>query len=117
MAKNLKKELIDLKIKSKILDEECCFSEENKEYEQLVKDGMPLPKGVYPYINDDGKPSAKYFYKVTGSEFTQDELMEYIALKQLKMVRTIKNCALYFTITSIIASIIGAISAISFLVK
>ena len=112
MAKNLKKELIDLKIKSKILDEESCSSVENKEYEQLVKDGMPLPKGVYPYINDDGKPSTKYFYKVAGSEFTQDELMEYIALKQLKMVRTIKNCVVYFTAISVAGSIVGAIYAL-----
>jgi hypothetical protein len=117
MAKNLKNELIDLKVKSEILNKISCSPAKNKEYEELVKNGMPLPKDVYPYINDDGEPSSKYFYEVKGSEFTQEELMEYIALKQLRMVNTIKKCALYFTITSIIAYIIGAISAISFLVK
>ncbi len=117
MAKNLKNELIDLKVESKILNKISCSPEKNKEYEELVKNGMPLPKDVYPYMYDDGEPSSKCFYEITGPELTQEELMEYIALKQLRMVNTIKKCALYFTITSIIASIIGVISAISFLAK
>ena len=117
MAKNLKRELMDLKIESEILNKTYCSPEQNKMFEELLNAGQPLPSGIYLCIKEDGEPSVKYFCEISDSGLTQGELMEYIALKQLKMVKTIKNCAVYFTALSIISAVVGFIMTLIIISK
>ena len=100
--KNLRKELRAYKFKFDLLQKIPCDKEENKKYQKLVENGEELPKDVYCYVFDDGTPSTTEFYTVYEADLTEAEIAEYLAYKQLDLIRTIKNCAVFFTVLAII---------------
>lgn len=104
----MKKEKIDLrselrayKFELDLLQRIPCSKEENQEYARICKEGGELPKGVYAYVSTNGEQSAE-FYTIYEAELTEQELAEYLALRKLSMLRTIKNCVLFFTVLTII---------------
>lgn len=98
----LRDELNDYKLEFGLKEKRLCSTEENKRYQNLIKNGEKLPDGVYTEIDADGEISTNSFYTMVDTDLTDDEIKEYIALKQLKLIKTIKNCVLFFTILTLI---------------
>ena len=48
---------------------------------------------------------------------TEEEIAEYLRYKELKMLRTIKNCVVFFTTLAVISLVCGALSAITLLMS
>lgn len=103
----LREELRQYKFKHNIFRKVPCSKEENAEYHQWIKNGGELPEGVYAENNSayDGDTFAYEFYTIEESDLTESEIREYLAYKQLDYIRTIKNCVLFFTVSTIIGMI------------
>ena len=89
---------------------------ENKEFQKMKNDGEPLPDGVVEYTVT-GEPIGE-FYHLYQANLTEAELTEYLTYKKLKMLRTIKNCIVFFTVMTVISltlAIIGAFAGVSVL--
>ena len=107
------KEIVDLreelryhKFEFDLLQKVPCTKQQNKELQQLLKDGSSLPEGVYAYVYDNGEMSTTMFYTVLESDLTESEIREYLTYKQLSLIKTIKNCVLFFTVLTIIGMLI-----------
>lgn len=98
------REILNLKLKHRILKETTCSEEESKEYAQMLKDGLPLPDGVH-----EPEFEGCAFFKTEGSELTEQETYQLLALRKLDYLRTIRNCALFFTIGAIISMVVALI--------
>ncbi len=104
---NLRDELHSYKFAFDLLQRIPCSKEENKEYKAILKNGGSLPEGVFPYVYEGGEEPNGEFYTIYETDLTQAELDEYIAYKQLYMIRTIKNCVVFFTVLAVISLIIA----------
>ena len=107
------KEIVDLreelryhKFEFDLLQKVPCTKQQNKELQQLLKDGSSLPEGVYAYVYNSGEMSTTEFYTVLESDLTESEIREYLTYKQLSLIKTIKNCVLFFTILTIVGMFI-----------
>ncbi len=107
MAKkiDLRKELEEQRYEWGLLQKIPCSKEDNKRYCQMLKDGESIPQGVYRYVDGAGV-EMNSFYSIYQSDLTQEEQDELLKLEKLSMIRTIKNCAIFFV----------ALTAISLLV-
>lgn len=101
---NLKKELRSYKYEFNLLQRIPCSKQENKEYQKLLKEGGTLPEGVLAYVYD-GQPSTSEFYTVHEEDLTDAEIAEYLTYKQLSLIKTIKNCVMFFTVLTIIGMV------------
>ncbi len=104
---NLRKRLTEYKMDFDLLEKIPCSQEENKEYEQLLKEGKPLPEDVFPYIYDDGEVSTSEFYTVYEAELSEAETMQYLTFKKLYYLHTIKICVVFFTVLTVIGLVAG----------
>lgn len=102
---NLRDKLRAHKFEFDLLQKIPCTKQENKEYQQLLKEGGSLPEGVYAYTYDTGETSTSEFYTIYETDLTESEIREYLTYKQLSLIRTIKNCVLFFTILTIIGMV------------
>ena len=100
---NLRDELRAHKFEFDLLQKIPCTKQENKEYQKLLKDGDTLPDGVYAY--DNGQMSPTEFYTIYETDLTESETREYLTYKKLSLIRTIKNCVVFFTVLTIIGMI------------
>ena len=96
---NLQKELQDLRREYGIAQGLFCPQKDNEKYAQMVKDGNPLPDGIYEYKDSS---LAKKFYTVCAPDISADEIAELLTYKKLGYLRTIKNCLVYFVALTII---------------
>lgn len=97
---NPKAELQSLRQEYRITQRVPCSKEDNKKYAQMVKDGQPLPAGVYDYNYENTESE---YYTIYTPDISNDELLEMLTYKKLGYLRTIKNCAVYFVVLSVIA--------------
>lgn len=97
---NPKAELQSLRQEYRISQRVPCSKEDNKKYAQMVKDGQPLPAGVYDYQYENTESE---YYTIYTPDISTDELSELLTYKKLGYLRTIKNCAIYFVVLSVIA--------------
>lgn len=97
---NPKAELQSLRQEYSISQRVPCSKEDNKKYAQMVKDGQPLPAGVYDYQYENTESE---YYTIYTPDISTDELSELLTYKKLGYLRTIKNCAIYFVVLSVIA--------------
>ena len=97
---NPKAELQSLRQEYRLSQRVPCSKEDNKKYAQMVKDGQPLPCGVYDYKYENTESE---YYTIYTPDISADELAELLAYKKLGYLRTIKNCAVYFVVLSVIA--------------
>ena len=102
---NLRDELRSHKFEFDLLQKIPCSKQENKEYQNLLKAGGVLPDGVFAYVYDNGETSTSEFYTVYETDFTEAEIQEYLTYKQMSLIRTIKNCVVFFTVLTIIGMI------------
>ena len=102
---DLREELRTHKFEFDLLQKIPCTKQENKEYKKLLKDGGTLPEGVFAYIYDTGETSSELFYTIYEPDLSESEIREYLTYKQLSLIRTIKNCVLFFTVLTIIGMV------------
>ena len=102
---NLREELRTHKFEFDLLQKIPCTKQENKEYQQLLKDGGTLPEGIFAYVYDTGETSTSDFYTIYETDLSESEIREYLTYKQLSLIKTIKNCILFFTVLTIIGMV------------
>ena len=105
---DIKQKLRSYKFEFDLLQKLPCSQEENKAYLDLLKAGQPLPEGVFRYEYQSGIESDE-FYTVYAPELTADEIAEYLTYKKLHMLRTIKNCVVFFVVLTVIFLVLGFI--------
>ena len=103
--RNLRDELRSYKFEFDLLQKIPCSKQENKDYQNLLKNGGVLPAGVYAYVYDDGETSTTEFYTIYETDLTESEISEYLTYKKLSLIKTIKNCIMFFTVLTIIGMI------------
>ena len=109
-SKSIKEQLDEYRLKYDLYDQRLCTDEENEEYRKLLKQGEKLPDDVYPLdsdwrnVNNSGKTE---FCRLIRPELTQEEITEYLMYKKLDMLKTIKNCVVFFTVLTIIGIILS----------
>ena len=104
---NLRNELRLYKFDFDLRQKIPCSKKDNKKYEKLLKDGGVLPEGVFAYGYETGDASTTEFYTVYEADLTEAEIVEYLTYKKLSMLRTIQNCILVLTVSSIIYMVIS----------
>lgn len=104
---NLRNELRLYKFDFDLLQKIPCSKKDNKKYEKLLKDGGVLPEGVFAYGYETGDASTTEFYTVYEADLTEAEIVEYLTYKKLSMLRTIQNCILALTVSSIIYMVVS----------
>ena len=104
---NLRNELRLYKFDFDLLQKIPCSKKDNKKYEKLLKDGGVLPEGVFAYGYETGDASATEFYTVYEADLTEAEIVEYLTYKKLSILRTIQNCILVLTVSSIIYMVVS----------
>lgn len=102
---NLRDKLRTYKFEFDLLQKIPCSKQENKEYQKILKDGGVLPEGVFAYVYDSGETSTAEFYTIYETDLTESEITEYLTYKKLSLIRTIKNCIMFFTVLTIIGMI------------
>ena len=102
---NLRDKLRSYRYEFDLLQEIPCSKQENKEYQKLLKDGGVLPEGVFAYVNENGETSTTEFYTVYETDLTEAEITEYLTYQKLNLIRTIKNCVMFFTVLTIIGMV------------
>lgn len=104
---NLRNELRLYKFDFDLLQKIPCSKKDNKKYEKLLKDGGVLPEGVFAYGYETGDASTTEFYTVYEADLTEAEIVEYLTYKKLSMLRTIRNCILVLTVSSMIYMVVS----------
>ena len=99
---NVRDALREHRFEYELLQKIPCTKQENEQYQKLVEDGGVLPEGVYAFVDDSGETSKTEFYTILESDLTESEIREYLTYKQLRLIRTIKNCVMFFTVLTII---------------
>ena len=107
---DIKKDLRRLRRELK-LEQKIPFTyKENKKYAKMKKNGENLPAGVHESLYVDGG-STNEFYTLYQADLNDREIAEYLAYKQIEMVRTIKNCVVFFTTLTVIGLVVGFLAA------
>ena len=104
---DLRNELRLYKFDFDLLQKIPCSKQENKKFEKLLKEGGVLPEGVFAYGYETGDASTTEFYTVYEADLTEAEIVEYLTYKKLSILRTIQNCILVLTVSSIIYMVVS----------
>ena len=109
-SKSIKEQIEEYRLKYDLYEQILCTPEENKLFNELSKQGEKLPDDVYPLdpdwknVNNSDKTE---FCRLVRPELTQEEITEYLMYKKLDMLKTIKNCVVFFTVLIIIGIILS----------
>ena len=102
---NMRKKLRMYKFEYDLLQKIPCSKQENKEYLQLLKNGETIPENIYRYKSSNGIPLDE-FYTIYEPDLTDEEIQEYLTYKQLEMLKTIKQCIVFFTVLTVVSLLI-----------
>lgn len=112
MAKFITKDVLDLmKAKIGFYNSTALPPEEQRKYKKMLADGEPLPNGITLIGTGEGA----YFVQIEKPE-SDEGFTEYVAMEQLKCLKTIKNIAIAAAVifaTSLVVAFIwcGAVLA------
>lgn len=100
--KDLSAELQEYRCQYDILQRIGFSRKENKAYYKMVRSGEKLPENVHrsEFADDE-------FFSYYQAELSEAERTEYLTYKQLDLLRTIKNCLVFFTVLVVISLIIA----------
>jgi len=99
---DVREKLKSYKFDNELLQKIECSGEETKEYDRLLREGQPLPENVFHQLEG----SVSWFYTFHTPDLTQEEISEYLAYRNLDLLKSIRNC-LYFFVTIAVIGIIG----------
>lgn len=102
---DLSEKLTELRTESGLIVKTPCTEEEKKLYFEYIKNKEALPDGVKVKEYTEYGEKQYSFYTLTESNLSDQEKSEYILLKQLKSIETIKKCMIFFTALTIISLI------------
>ena len=105
---NFKEKLDAMRCELGVFHQENCSEKDNKIYREYLRDGRPLPADVRR-IDDYEEIDDAEFCIVTKNDLSRDELMEFVQLKQLQELTTIKKCVMFFTVLTIISLVLGVL--------
>lgn len=103
---NLRDELRSYEFEFDFLQRIPCSRQENKEYAKLLKESGNLPEGVFAYEYENGITSETEFYTIYEPDLTETEKIRYLTYKKLSLIKTIRNCVVFFTTLTIIGMIV-----------
>ncbi len=103
--RRIKRELDNYRLKYDLYEKALCTQKESQEYEDLLKQGKRLPEDVRTN-NDWSNVNNSEFFRLVRPDITQEDIMEYLMYKKLDMLKTIKNCIVFFTVLMIIGIIL-----------
>jgi len=109
---NLREELRRYKFDNGLLQKIDCSRAETKKFIKLIKSNQSLPDDVFQYTSPADDPIYA-FYRIHTYDFTENEIAEYLAYKQLDLLKTIKGYLMFF----VILTIIGMIGAFILLIQ
>ena len=72
------------------------YIRENRAFKRYIEDGQDLPQGVFRYRNSDGKNSDSEFYTVYEPDLTEREINEFLTMKKLQILKSIKSTIAVF---------------------
>ena len=104
---NLRNELRSHKFQFDLLQKIPCSAQENKKYQDILKAGGTLPEGIFAYVSANGEEFTTQFYTIYETDLTEAEIQEYLTYKQLSLIRTIKNCVVFFTALTVTGMIVA----------
>ena len=108
-SKSVKLQIEEYRLKYDLYEQILCTPKENKLFNELSKQGEKLPDDVYPLDPDWRKVNnsdSTEFCRLIRPDLTQNDIMEYLMYKKLNMLKTIKNCIVFFTVLMIIGIIL-----------
>jgi hypothetical protein len=94
--KDLRTELRTMKFEFDLLQRIPCSEEENRAFKRYLEDGQDLPQGVFRYRNSDGKNSDSEFYTVYDPDLTEREMNEFLKMRQMQILKSIKGAIMLF---------------------
>lgn len=97
--KDLKKELFRLRVEFDTIQQVFSTKDEEKQIKQLIKKKQPLPEDIY--LDNSGS-----HYRFVNADISKEDLDELLFYRQLKYLRTIKNCFIFFVVLTIIPIIL-----------
>jgi hypothetical protein len=100
MARNLRSELEEYRKEFGIVQYEPCSNKDDKKYSKMIKEGFDLPNGI---IQDN---SGYGFRKISYTDLSDIELEQLMKYRKWMYLKTIKNCAVYFTVISVLGLIL-----------
>ena len=107
--KRIKEVLDEYRLKYELYDHIECTKEENEEYKSLSEQGKSLPEDIYPidsYWTLLKSGANSEFLRLLRYDLTEAEIMELLMYKKLDMLRTIRNCVVFFTALTVISLIL-----------
>ena len=109
---DLREELRQYRDELNVVQEIACTKEEIAEFKKILKEGGELPEDVHARIcyDVDGEEMGKEYYRIYTPDLTEQEMQEYLTLKRLSLLKTIKNCVVFFTVLAIIGLSASALS-------
>ena len=81
-----------------------CTEEENARYLEMIRNGENVPENVGRYLDENEQPTDD-FYIITSDDMTHEQRMEYLTMKQHTELVSIKRCAVFFTVITILGLI------------
>ena len=94
--KDLRTELRTMRFEFDLLQRIPCSEEENRAFKRYIEDGQDLPQGVFRYRNSDGKNSDSEFYTVYEPDLNEREINEFLTMKKLQILKSIKGAITLF---------------------
>jgi len=85
-----KAQLRKYKLDNDLLKRVKVSEEESKEFEQLLATKQRLPDGVFLSSPDEAW-LGMLFYRVEKTNLTEDEIVEFMLMKQAEQIKSIKN--------------------------
>lgn len=85
-----------------------CTYDENMEYQQLCKDKKLLPSGIIAEVISGSQELR--FYRNEEVEFSMEDTLLYISLKQMGYLKTIKGYLTFYFVMTIIGIFIYLIA-------
>jgi len=101
----IEKELKAFKIKNNLVKKVNVSKEERIECEKLKETNQPLPDGIF-YRSPAYTQDVELFYRVEKSDMTEDEIIEFLLIKQTEYLKSIKHMVAFLIAVALIVILI-----------
>ena len=106
---NIREQLAQFRYDHGLIQQIECSKADRKAYLELLKSGGKLPNGVFQSDEDHGEV---LFYTIYKADLSKDELEEYLSYKKIRLLKSIKDCAVFFVVLTVIALVLALIGVI-----